>query len=432
MEQIEKVVGRHEYKVKLATEHYCDSPADLLIGGDDDNTDGKFVPNINALKWNNEAWLNINHPLVVNTEQEDFTDGIITLSIGDVTIRYYITPDGKLEYEVIFASRPAQNVIKLDIDFSPNLQFWYQPTLYASWEADNEGLTWEEYQIYDHRPENVEGSYAVYIGKHDNEYKTGKFCHIYRPELTDDNGDKSWADIEIDPVKKELTVTMDRTWLRDAVYPVVMDPYIGYNTQGASNYGSTTVIRGSMTSTDTGGGDTITYYVCMEGYQSGAEGIKLGIYPVNVGNGDPEGETLVEQVEFDITATGWNSNVAGGATLSASTEYWLGFIPEHNNGDVYYDATGGDSWFLSGRTYATEFNATCPGSGSTSTRIWSIYCEYGEAPATGQAYRLRHIIKYFVPMFDKLGAYYARAIFKKIRSFYQGRLCTLRHKWESI
>jgi len=363
MGRIEKVQGKKEYKVKLADQHYCDAPCDILIGGKDENTGGKFVPNINMIKWDDEAFLNINHPLLINTETETLEDGIIRLIWDDIIIRYYITPDGKLEYEITLNSRPAQNKITLDIDYSPGLSFFFQPP-----------LTPEEIDGGFHRPENVVGSYAIYFNKKNNKYKTGKFCHIFRPELIDNNGDKSWADLNIDTAKKELTITMDRVWLRDATYPVIIDPYLGYNTQGASDWGAATTKRGSITSTDATGGDTTTWYACFATHQANTD-TKLGLYPTS--GGFIEGQTLVEQALLVNHGTGWSNVAAGGSTLSASTDYWTGFVPEHNSNDVYYDeGDTGDSSYVDGVTYADEMVAT--GQADTaSTKHWSIYCEYG-------------------------------------------------------
>ena len=143
--------------------------AAIKIGG----TSQKFVPNINASKWNNEAWLNINTPGLVTTEKETYQDGKIELVLGDKTHRYY-EKGGKLEYEIEFKQTPLSNVVTLNLAFPIGLDFYYQPEL-EQWEID-EGCV---------RPDNVVGSYAVYWNKKNNRYKTGKFCHIYRPKIID-------------------------------------------------------------------------------------------------------------------------------------------------------------------------------------------------------------------------------------------------------
>ena len=48
---IKKVFGKTEYYSRL------EEDTDVYIGGNFK----KFVPNINMSKWNDEAWLNINH-----------------------------------------------------------------------------------------------------------------------------------------------------------------------------------------------------------------------------------------------------------------------------------------------------------------------------------------------------------------------------------
>ena len=143
-------VTNTEYKIELTKD---DVPCAIKIG----STTEKFVPNINASKWNGECWLNINHPDVVGLETETIKDDKIELIVGDNTHRYYVDKNGHLEYEIVLAKKPLTNTIELALDFPKGLSFFYQSALTQE-EIDNGYL----------RPDNVIGSYAVYWNKKNN------------------------------------------------------------------------------------------------------------------------------------------------------------------------------------------------------------------------------------------------------------------------
>lgn len=285
----------------------------------------KFVPNINAGKWHNEAWLNINHPDVVGLNKPTFDGKEIALEIGNLIHRYRIK-NGKLEYAINILHKPGSNIISLDLLFSKGLSFWYQPPLTAE-EIDDGHV----------RPENVEGSYAVYFNKKNNQYKTGKFCHIYRPKLIDANGKESWATITLQ--NNQLIILMDNKFLDTARYPIVLDPEIGYSTAGDSSYGSSTVKRGWMDTTDGSGGVTQTYHVAIAAVDGADPGIKLGIYETTDIYGpspdwSPRNQDLIEQVVGDIIVSDDNEIAAPGGNLAADTYYCLPQIVESSNTKV--------------------------------------------------------------------------------------------------
>ncbi len=95
---------------------------------------------------------------------------------------------GGLELEFILSGKPNPNAIA--VPFSrENVVFYYQPPL-------TEEFKQQDCEVWTHtyvktkkgaefwRPENVVGSYAVYhASKRSGVYKTGKICHVYRPQL---------------------------------------------------------------------------------------------------------------------------------------------------------------------------------------------------------------------------------------------------------
>lgn len=232
--------GRNEYR------GFVGVPEDkLLIGGRDKSTKGKFVPNINMSKWNDEVWLNINHPDKVNGEKVKKQNEIISLSVGNNTHRFYPTTDYHFEYAIELKKYPDSNVLEFDLKFPEGLIFLRQRTYQENWDlhmadgrADFLGCkTFEEYKRIDHRPENVQGSYAVYWNKMHGKYKNGKFCHIFRPKLIDAEGTERWAELFIDTEgiddnRPKMLISCN---FKGLVFPVTVDPEIGYHPGGVPN-----------------------------------------------------------------------------------------------------------------------------------------------------------------------------------------------------
>lgn len=371
----------HNYITELAKD---DTPALVRIGSAE-----KFVPNINASKWDDEAWLNINTAdAVVSAETETFADDKIALTIGAQTHRYYETPDGKLEYEIEFASRPAADIVTFNLTFSKGLRFLYQGTLREDWEyeealnAGNPGrISWAEYQQSAGRPENVEGSYAVYHSGRDNKYRTGKFCHIYRPFLIDADGKRIWAEQNI--TGNQWRITMDGKWLDDAVYPVRLGPTLGYTTAGSSQWGNTGIVDAVANQVDGTGGNVDYYYCWMESVQNGSENIKIGVYEAPSSGTDFSGEALVEQVAFDASASGNNQTASvDGAALDADGWYAVAQIPIHGNDDFHYDTDAGiRAAYYTGRTYASELSNPAGNLNNAHTRKFSVWIDYSAGGA---------------------------------------------------
>lgn len=126
----------------------------------------------------------------------------------------------RFEYDVILLKEPETNVIEIDLDFPDGLEFFRQPSL--------EEISKSRYYC---APEVID-SYAVYWKNRNGKYKTGKFCHIFRPLVYDARGKKVWGRLLL--TGKKLTITIPEDWLAEASYPVVVDPVIGTQTRGAT------------------------------------------------------------------------------------------------------------------------------------------------------------------------------------------------------
>lgn len=151
----------------------------------------------------------------------------IMVNHNKFTARFYMADEHALEWEIIFYSKPNKNSWTFPID-TENLEYLYQPLV----------LPDDPYVVIFDYPDSVAGSYAVYhSSKRWNEYKTGKAFHIYRPKAYDSAGDTVWLDLSIDTVASTMTIAGKREWFRNAIYPVTVDPYFGYQSSGSTSSG---------------------------------------------------------------------------------------------------------------------------------------------------------------------------------------------------
>lgn|GEM_PF-1715071 len=235
---ISQILGAREYRfdvVDAAANARCRADWSSRIGGRDESTGGKCVPNFNLSRWNNEAWLNINCPDLVGDQREILSDGRLTLDLGSRVHRFYPVGDNHIEWEIEFPARPASNVIEFNLKFSDNLRFPYQPA-----------LTQADLDRGRYRPPEVVGSYPVYVaGKRHNRYQTGKIAHIYRPKARDAEGKEVWCDLNIDAPSGKMTVTIPADWLNAAAYPVILDPYYGFTSEPMTEEANTGLLCGT-------------------------------------------------------------------------------------------------------------------------------------------------------------------------------------------
>jgi hypothetical protein len=132
------------------------------------------------------------------------------------------------EFDLILNSKPPSNEFVFQLDVR-NLIFIQQP------------MTVPEYCS---APDNALGSIAIYHKTKCHNYRNrkgfeynylcGKFGHIYRPCVYDDSDRKIWAEIIV--LNGQLVITIDEQFLKDARYPVRIDPIIGYDVAGTWVY----------------------------------------------------------------------------------------------------------------------------------------------------------------------------------------------------
>ena len=358
--------------IKATTEYsashlgFQDLKTDILIGSKLD----KFVPNINFNKWSDECWLNINYPIPITTEKEIYSfDAIQIVDKNGETHKFYMTLEGELEYEIILPAIPASNKFTFNLSFPDGLNFYYQPEL-TQWETDRGCI----------RPDNVIGSYAIYWNKKNNQYQTGKFCHIYRPHVTDAIGNSIWGKLFIDPITKVMAITVDPVWLDKATYPVVIDPTIGYaSIGGTQDVTGAYIIACRFACPTTGSANPGTFYLYGRD-TAGPRNWPGAVY--ELGDGNISGNAKLSTSDASIsmqTTNGWRSAAITYTGFTAGTDYFLAVAGQQISVCfTYYDTvTSGyeDMQYDGGTTLPNPFGVR----DGTLAREGSMYIDYTAA-----------------------------------------------------
>lgn len=346
----------------------------------DRSVSNRVAPHLKVRKWadtTDECWLSISFAdNLPGNDAATFEGEALVWSKAGYRIRMYNTgfdEGGGHNFDLVIPRRPPVNTVTFNIAHS-GCRFEYQPPLTA-----------EEIETGHVRPPRVVGSYAVFRAdnRRHNQYQTGKVCHIYRPHLVDSAGSETWADMNI--TGNQLTITIPQAWLDAAVYPVTLDPDLGYTTIGATAVGGWEhgVIGTEFTASENGTTTSMSAYL-QESSASNTHTYKFGMYAS--GGGAHLGETAAAT---DISTT------AAWKTLADST------LPDIVSGTAYLLAafTGGGGGDVSA-FYDTDATVTSRGpvigtyptwpalSGGTGTRKYSIYLTYTAGGAASAPKRL--------------------------------------------
>ena len=193
-----------------------DTPCRVRFGGDG----RRPTPTMELSKWGERAFLSMTgNGGNMRAVRESGTE--LLLAAGHEAHRYRRLDAVRFEYDVILLERPRVPRVSLDLLFPEGLEFYRQRSLHPE----------ERHTIA--RDPFVEGSYAVYWHERNGEFRTGKFCHIYRPKLMDARGAWTWGELEFHDAT--LDILLPEEWLKQARYPVIVDPIVGSSSVGASH-----------------------------------------------------------------------------------------------------------------------------------------------------------------------------------------------------
>jgi hypothetical protein len=257
-------INNNTFDLKTILPDTVRDDVEVIVGGDDPNA---FIPHIKLSRWNGEGKLSVylanethSDPIIEgdtakwikpDKEVHFFEKGHKRIKRKNARGPYSHQLHGSAEFDVILNNKPASNILTFNIDCE-NLDFFYQPPLT---DAEKESMEID-------RPPEVIGSYAVYHKSlKNNQYQTGKLCHIYRPEVTDTNGTMVYGDLNVDTNANILTVTVPQSFIDTAIYPIHIDPNFGFETAGG------TVLQagnanywGSLFTGTTGTGTSVSLY----------------------------------------------------------------------------------------------------------------------------------------------------------------------------
>ena len=292
------------------------------------------------------------------------------LKIASAEVRSYPVADSRfdstVEQEITFARLPKRMEYAIPLTVKDAV-FIRQPPLTEElnpeqYDKVTETEAWKDGKVVVHRPVEYVDSLAVYHSyKIGNEAKAGKIMHIPRPKCVDKLGAVGWGKISY--VDGNLIILLPEEYMKNAEYPVVVDPTFGYTSIGGTSHNGVGGMTWSYLATlsENGNVSKLTWYVANlfgEDAQGGVYGggaAKIEVTNTNTFAG-------AGPAWLDLTFAEAEGLTAGGCYLSG----WM------VQGDVYYDAGDGNTnWVDTG-----QFPDTIDGDIAQFDRKMSIYATY--------------------------------------------------------
>jgi hypothetical protein len=334
-----------------------DGRVDVEIG---DSKQLGFKPQAKLIRHGNRANLSFRYAGAVAVSRRMELDRVTVESDG-VAVELYDKPEQQaFELELVLSARPASNRFPFTVRSKGVTDWFYQPE-----------LTEEEIAEGCERPENVVGSYALYG-------EMGKLFHLYRPHIVDAGGNACWGALELDLQKELVTVVVPLEFLERAVYPVRVDPTIGYTSIGGSSSNLSTQYHyvTSHSSSNQSLNNLYAYVGCNDSVVS----IYGHVFDDNGASGLPS--TLINgfyQYFGTTLSWGWVQlpvvSGYGSDEMPASGNVWIGVWVPSSNPNVYVKYDNG----VSGRTrrgYDTSPLDNFPASSTSANWILSAYVDY--------------------------------------------------------
>lgn len=343
----------------------------------DTRSPGSFEPHVSFKRWNGEVAMGLR---LVDTWIPGNVSTSYDAQTGKLTWQkkqgqnywravFYDRPDiedGGFEFEVHLPAKPPQNYLQFEVD-STNLNWYFQPP-----------LTPDEIAAGYEQPANVAGSYAVYhatkggLNRADDpvDYKAGKAFHFYRPHAVDSANppNETWGDMTLNG--NILTVSIPQAFLDSATYPVIVDPTIGYTTNGAtagtftaSCYATALLVYTYTASS----GDTVTD-VNIYGRSNASRTADVTLY--NYSGGFPVTQQFTpETVYFPDNSPALRTSTVSWA-LTASTAYAIAFGSVSGSSVYIYRDLGGSN--------DTDYVTACPlpatwTHGGYNNEVWTVW-----------------------------------------------------------
>lgn len=348
---------------------------DLGVEVGDSKQKDIVYPQFKVKKWDNEC--NVSFRLI----EENYKDYSVKCENDHINfkkkskeIKIYEIEDG-FEFEIDLLEKPETNLINFSLN-TKGLEFFYQPELTQE-EKDNGAF----------RPENVIGSYAVYTSEEKinyvggKEYKAGKVGHIYRPKISDSDGNETWGELSI--TGETLSVTIPQDFIDNAVYPIkhAAGLTFGYTTQGSSETAAGSNRACFSKNAPSFGGSINSIYICVRN-EGGVDREFKSLVCLNsdgtiVSNGISPTGTIAGSAAKDFYSVNYSSK----PTISASTNYLLGYVQSSSLITYYDTGSAGDGGYQD-NSYSSPTDLSLPL--SNNNRKHSIYADYTAQTFTPQ------------------------------------------------
>jgi hypothetical protein len=368
--------GNNKYKSELPS-------GELIEVGSATNS---FTPLMRFNKWNLESFVELNligGGNVAKFNSSSISNGVVTAENNYFILTYktvglkppYNDVDG-LDYTITLKQKPSLNTITFTYNHQSCNAYLQPPLTQAEIDAGLE------------RPDYVVNSIAFYhdtkggIVKAGEPYKTGKIGHLYRMRVTDANNNQTWADWGFGGGQSQITLTIDQTYLNNAVFPVVIAPVgdtFGFTSAGGSGCGTVGYIRqGRFQIPADGTGVSITAFIAVVTTDGT---VQCNVYDDGTGEADLTTNLFTDGVtesrliaQTDDATHDYVFNFSSAPTFVTSTYYRLAILSSSvNYVQLSFDSgiTGADAYYEASATYTDPSN-------TANADEWklSIYCTY--------------------------------------------------------
>ncbi|MEK7634831.1 MAG: hypothetical protein AAB446_00115 [Patescibacteria group bacterium] len=379
----------------------------------------EFKPELNLDKWQGEVKMKISAP--TDSQEVSFDKEKIKINTENIEYRMYdistAENSGKFELDAIVKEKPNTDVFEWNIE-TENLDFFYQAPLDEERErslsrgasAEWDGVTCIPTECKNkqgipvmQRPENVVGSYAVYYkgGKSGDyskmggkNYKTGKAFHIYRPLVTDAKGKKVWGTLNVDTKTNKLSVTISKSFLNSATYPIIVDPTFGYEGSGETEL--TSINNRAYLSLGIpveGGGTVNTVKISARKVPASmSDSVGKGVIWLN-----SNGTIITNGVGGTVTINNatkqwWTMTYTTVPTIINGTPYLVGVVLDGTNANLYYDSGSSGEGGYDTNVYATPENLDAVPA-TNSTYKFGIYATYTVTPKPAGSVQIKSGVK---------------------------------------
>ncbi|KPJ86327.1 MAG: hypothetical protein AMS17_12835 [Spirochaetes bacterium DG_61] len=219
----------------------------------------------------------------------------------------------------------------------------------------------------------------MYWKKRNNKYKTGKFCHIYRIRATDSYGIWTWCKQQV--VGKEWIITIPINFWQNAVYPIVIDPMIGWSGGGASCLPAKDRLNGTVYTAPAETGNITKWHFSICQVDETDKRMKAGIAETDE-NGNPSYQNVVEQIEMDPIEVSSDFQWDGqGGEIVGEEEYYLTFDCPNSNNRLTLDGGGNKYWYKAVIPYDTAIPDPLPEIYQSQQYQVGIWVDYEVPPA---------------------------------------------------